>query len=274
MSCVDGIKMPHHGRPCDDYFRVGNDSPTTPIASQFAYLLEPLSKHGGVDVFLFQQIDPHNSNSREDALLACKLYTNHDMFNAGTGNFAFCFYENEQSDPLYPFLESSATDIWYTYQYAYKLNRMKGLVHQLYGLYMGNKYAKQFSIHREYQYGYKIRLRPDTAFLSVTPMLVRSMFATNPNAPTSVQFANCEVFGSCSGGVEDTFNVGLADDMDHYFDRYVDLTEKEFIYAPFSEYKWWNPESWMIGLLKVRYNISVEMNNEFRVIVVRTKDWK
>lgn len=275
-TCADGILMPSH-QPCITYFSMDIKSSdgfayNTPIGTQLLYLILPLSRQGGVDVFLFAQT---TSTFQETADEICNLYSRHSVFNSSSGNNIFCFQDTEEEE-LPPFVESSSTDIWYTYQFGYRVPKMKTLIRQLYGLYRGNEYSKQHSIHREKEYTFKVRLRPDTAFFAEIPRLEREMFINKENEkiagpfyPTSIQYPNCKVFGNCETAAQDSFNFGISTDMDHYFDRYIDMTQKPFLLSPFKNYKWWNSESWMEGLMNKRYNVSLDMNDDFKAFIVR-----
>jgi hypothetical protein len=82
----------------------------------------------------------------------------------------------------------------------------------------------------------------------------------------TVYYANERIF---TYGVEDSFNIGEAEDMDHLLDRYIDFTEKPFINRYYKTQKRWNSESFLLGVMESRYNICVRSNEDIRMQKLR-----
>jgi hypothetical protein len=70
-----------------------------------------------------------------------------------------------------------------------------------------------------------------------------------------------------TNGAEDSFNVGYADDMDHLLDRYVDFTTYPY---PDASIRQWNAEQYLVGLMKVRYNLCLQWLADIWMVPLRS----
>lgn len=114
--------------------------------------------------------------------------------------------------------------------------------------------AKEYALLKNFQYTYKVRLRPDLAMVKPLPPLDKLTFR-DPNSkdcPSTVYFPNGQIF-YISG--EDSFNIGYAEDVDKVLDRYIDLIAKPFIQSNYGRSRSWSSESNLQAILKQRYNI-------------------
>jgi hypothetical protein len=57
--------------------------------------------------------------------------------------------------------------------------------------------------------------------------------------------------------------------MDRVLDRYLDMTATAFLYNAYRGQKFWNSESFLIGLLRDRYHICFESNLDIVIVLIR-----
>lgn len=130
-------------RPDKSFYMFGFDDPETPILTQLSSLIEPFAKHGGVDMFIYIQVDPRSHLSTNasawDGHLdtfepsigdtkMCEIYSKDPIFADETGNKVFCLteFEKELSDPII-----GNYSFWKTYSNEKYAPEM--LLQQLYG---------------------------------------------------------------------------------------------------------------------------------------------
>jgi hypothetical protein len=72
---------------------------------------------------------------------------------------------------------------------------------QLYGIYRANMGCKQYAQLHQFEYKYKIRLRPDTAVVKAFPPYSSMDFDPKPNCEAgSIYFANKVIYKSGNEG--------------------------------------------------------------------------
>jgi hypothetical protein len=158
-------------------------------------------------------------------------------------------------------------------------------------MYKGNLGCKQFSIANNIRYTHKIRVRPDSGkiiykLIHMRPEVIYNclsiyklinttlfflglldffppynLFDFGPNAEkgcnSTIFYSNTAIIKAIGG--QDLFAVGLAKDMDNYFDLYLDLISKplpKFI----QQYSIWMAEEFMLNNLLEKYAICLDMN--------------
>jgi hypothetical protein len=137
-------------------------------------------------------------------------------------------------------------------------------------MYRANMAAKQYALMKQFTYKYKIRLRPDVALTKPMPLPYQLDYTCSDSTCSKIiYFPNP---GILQIGAEDTFNIGEAEAMDHVLDRYVDVTTKSFIVSRWRNHRYWNSESFLIAMLKERYNVSLRGHNEIWMLVLRKPD--
>jgi hypothetical protein len=137
-------------------------------------------------------------------------------------------------------------------------------------MYRANMAAKQYALMKEFTYKYKIRLRPDVALVQPMPLPNQMNFTCyDSTCAKIIYYPNPKIL---TVGSEDTFNIGEAETMDHVLDRYVDLTTKRFIKNRWRTRPFWNSESFLIALLKEKYNVSLRSHNDIWMLVLRKPD--
>lgn len=139
------------------------------------------------------------------------------------------------------------------------------LLQQLYGLYRANTAAKEYALSNNIKYTYKVRLRPDTAIVKPLPLSLGEIKFSDDKCKGIIYFplTMFYIFGS-----QDSFNIGLADDMDIVLDRYVDLTTKPFKYRPWGNHGFWSSESYLYALLEERYSLCLNEMNDLWVVLI------
>jgi hypothetical protein len=251
----------------------GPNDPTTPVETIIQWLFEIIiSQGGGLDVFYYVQAHPDHNNSEWDGNPAtfaptvgdtrvCEPFLNHNLFN-NTGNRFFCLVE-----PELQLLNSmtNANPAWETYGYGEMIFAREQLLQQLYGTYRANMAAKQFSVATGVVYRYKLRVRPDVALTRPFVSYDKLKFnATEAGGCRTIIIPNKAIM---TNGAEDSFNVGYADDMDHLLDRYVDFTTYPY---PDASIRQWNAEQYLVGLMKVRYNLCLQWLADIWMVPLRS----
>lgn len=198
----------------------GDEDPETPIATILEWVIKPLALYGGVDVFIYIQVDrkyessppvwdgdPFTYEQTLGDISMCKLYSEHAIFQANRGNHVYCLNEYEQ-ELSNPFIENFP--FWSYYYYADIPLSKEMLLQQLYGIYRANLGSKQIELSKGFKYSYKLRLRPDVAAVKEFPILdAIKVHEVNSNCPTTIWYPSLIFYRL--GGAEDSFNFGLAE---------------------------------------------------------------
>jgi len=119
----------------------------TPISTQLEFFIQPLAEYGGVDLFMYIQVDPRSNISTNASLwdghldsfeptigdtTMCDLYGKDAIFANNTGNNVFCLveFEHEISNP-----SIDAYGFWASYSFVLNGERWakEQLLQQLYG---------------------------------------------------------------------------------------------------------------------------------------------
>lgn len=124
----------------------GGDDPPTPIRTCLEWLIAPLAKAGGVDLFIYIPVDrntTYNKNWDGNPATyepypgdpkACELYSQSPIFQEHTGNKVFCLieFEKELTDEfIYHY------DFWGSYFFPHS-NAKEVFLQQEYGKYRAN----------------------------------------------------------------------------------------------------------------------------------------
>jgi hypothetical protein len=215
----------------------GAADPPSSVQTQIEWLMKPLTEWGGIDVFMYVEAHAEDSSNVWDGnpaifkprigdTTACEIYSYHPIFHNGTGNRFFCLVEEEVS-LINTFVANFST--WTRYSYGNRTGMVEQALRQYYGMYRANHACKQFAAANNVHYTYKIRLRPDTALVKPFPKWSDFRFRdTSPNCRKHIYYASKRIYNN---GNEDWFNVGLAEDMDHILDRYIDFTTEIFYWT-------------------------------------------
>ena len=161
------------------------------------------------------------------------------------------------------------------------------LLNMMYTTWKCNQMVHEYQTLSGTEYAYKIRLRTDTAFLAPIPSVLDLDFGP-PTAPVQdITMPNVDVtaFPPCEstirissrkaypGGLEDSFGIGRAADMDYRLSDYVQFTQGNY-----SENKWlmlggepWNHEGFLSGYLRLR-RICLQQDDRIRMVIVRLKN--
>lgn len=253
----------------------GPDDPLTPSASIIKHMLEQLANTTGLDVFMYVDYEPKNVEfqwdgkaasyqpSPRDDHAACKIFSNSPIFHNHTGNHFFCLYEQEKV------LMTSWIANYTMWENCQHKGYAEQVLQQLYGMYQANQAAIQYAHANHIHYAYKIRLRPDTAIIQPFPDIRTLDFSmpakTAKHCKTKILFSSLAIFRM---GNPDWFNVGLASDMNHLLNRYLD-----FVYEPFPKAlqnkKEWILEEHLMALMQEKYGVCLHDAKNILMIVVR-----
>ena len=280
------------------------DDPPTPIETILQWLFQVIvAQGGGLDVFYYVQAHPEVNNSGWNGLPnsyqpsvsdshVCNLFLNHSLFTNTSGNRFFCLVEPEMR-LLTPWMD--ANQAWSTYNYAHLgLHAREQFVQQLYGMYRANVGAKQYALANSITYTYKLRVRPDVALIKPFSTYDQFNFGDGVNATkNTLSFSTgstttictkrifCPHAGLMVNGAMDSFNIGLAEDMDHLLDRYVDFTTLPFpellptsksnANATTTAVKKWMAEDYLVALMRTRYNICIVSAPDILMVTIRSK---
>jgi hypothetical protein len=259
----------------------------TPIETMLQYVIEPIARYGGIDLFIFVQVrrsdenipwngDPYTFQPKIGDRNICNLYAASPAFR-NTSNRVFCMtqYEEKLSNI---FIHNNP--IWKDYIYL-EPHADEQLLQQLYAIYQGNLASKQYAQSAGIEYKYKIRIRPDTAVFAPIPAFDKLGLYSNPvensSCKRNILFPNPYLY---EHGVFDSFNIGLASDMDLLLDRFIDITTSSNPKEALEKYsgaspEWrWKTETNMMQVLKLRYNICVIANLDIKMLMTRKQDHK
>jgi hypothetical protein len=250
-----------------------NDPPST-AATIIEWLFKPLARKFPLDVFMYLTAHPEHTNENWDGrpesyepevgdTRGCEIFSSNDVFN-NTGNRFFCLVEPEvelmnQWIQRYSFWGHYYTSVG-------PPPRMKEqALQQLYAMYRANLACKQFALAKGLTYSYKIRLRPDTAFVKPFPDISVFDFAgRDARNVGTIYYANRRVYNN---GNEDWFNVGRAEHMDHLLDRYIDFISLPLLHS--SSRAWFTLEESLVGTMGIRYGITMGNHNDIWMVVIR-----
>eukprot|EP01038_Epipyxis_sp_PR26KG_P005261 gene5261-7310_t len=248
----------------------GPDDPPTTALTIIEWLLKPIARTHGVDVFMYLTANPLFENTPWDGSAfnyepklndfnGCKVFSDNPFFQ-GTGNKFFCQIEPE-SELMTPFLLNFT--MWKTCSH---VAMKEQVLQQLYGLYRANLGVKQYMLASGTEYKYKIRMRPDIALVKEFPPLTSFDFSPPHGAPcrSMIYYANKHIYKS---GNEDWFDIGLTEDMDHLLDRYVDFVSTPFLSS--SHKAWWDLEDHLTGLMHSRYGVCMGPKDDIWMVVIR-----
>jgi hypothetical protein len=218
-------------------------------------MLKPIALETGIDVFMYLTANPANNDVPWDGTAfnyepklgdttGCEIFSKSDLFQ-NTGNKFFCLIEPE-IELMNSFILNNT--MWKTCSHVtYK----EQVLQQLYALFRANLGVKQYMVSQGFEYKYKIRLRPDTAVVKEFPRLSTLDFGpSSQHCQGTILYANKHIYKS---GNEDWFNIGLASDMDHLLDRYIDFVATPFLSS--SRKPWWDLEDHLTGLMQQRYKV-------------------
>jgi hypothetical protein len=251
----------------------GAADPLSTIQTQIEWLMKPLTEWGGLDVFMYVDSRPDDKNYVWDGnpasfrpqrgdITACKPYSDNSIFHNGTGNRFFCLVEDEVA-LMNQFVRNFST--WS--RYSYNSERMnEQALRQVYSMSRANLACKQFATAYGIHYTFKIRLRPDTAFVKPIGPLSNMLFR-NPSVQCKKQiyYANTHIYHN---GNEDWFNIGLSQDMDHLLDRYHDLTT-EIFYGLKPGRNYFDLEDWLTQIMATKYGVCMGPHESIWMVVIR-----
>lgn len=252
----------------------GPQDPPSTAATIVEWLFKPLARKHPVDVFMYLTAHPETNNSNWNGspetyepqagdTRGCEIFSNNEVFKK-TGNNFFCLVE-----PEVQLMNNWIWDFPYWKQYYTAVGpppQMKEqALQQLYAMYKANLACKQFALATGVSYAYKIRLRPDIAFLHPFPDLEAFDFNGRGSTPNGfIFFANKRVYNN---GNEDWFNIGRAENMDHLLDRYNDLISMPILHS--SVRAWFTLEENLVGTMGQRYGIGMGYHNDVWMVVIR-----
>ena len=253
----------------------GADDPPTVILTQIEWFLKPLAEHGGLDVFMFVDAHPEDANyewngnpatfrPRPGDTTACRPYSDHPLFHT-TGSKFFCMVEAE-TQLMNGFIRNFSS--WQ--RYAFHGERMyEQALRQYYDMYRANLAAKQYAVANNIKYTYKVRLRPDTAFVRPAPDFATIQFklSNHPDCNSMVYYSQKRIRNGNNVN-EDWFNFGLTADMDRVLDRYQDFTT-ELFHGLKPGRNFFNLESHMLQTMYSKYRICMQQHVDFWVVVIR-----
>lgn len=256
----------------------GNEDPPTPIQTILEFLMKPIAIYGGLDVFMFVTAhpetnmsnwngDPYDFEPEINNTNVCEPYLKSPIFHPYTGNKFFCIVEPEETLMTNFILNNS---LWDTYTYGKVLKLREQVLQQYYGMYRANIAAKQYALMKNIKYTYKIRLRPDLAITQVFDKIDQLYYGPDPanQCVATVYCPNHYIYGN---GAEDSFNMGLAEDMDKILDRYVDFTQYPFVYRA-SNKGHWDLEDHLLGVLE-KYKLCFKSESALWLVVIRKQAW-
>lgn len=252
----------------------GAQDPPSTAGTIIEWLFKPLARKRGLDVFMYQTAHPGYNNSDWDGrpetyepmigdMRVCEVFSQNDVFN-NTGNRFFCLVEPE-NELLNPFIAAFPTwKVYYTGNGApHRLEEQA--LQQLYAMFQGNQAAKQYSIASGANYKYKIRLRPDTAFLKPFPEPDTLNFGPlHAGSVGTIYYANRHIYNN---GNEDWFNIGLANHMDILFNRYLDFTSEPLLHSSHKDH--FTMENFLEEMLGIRYNLALTGYDDIWMVVIR-----
>ena len=276
LTWASGMIKPSHASRM-----FGSVDPETPAKCLIEWLFKRLHEQGGLDVFYYVTASLTANASEWDgnplfyqASLGdhriCEVFADPKIFNKRTGNHFFCVIEPEQQ-LLTNFLKNFT--MWKGRGELYGSDKMnEQALQQYYGHYRGNLAAKQYALMKNITYTHKVRMRPDTPLTRPLPNLTTFEFNYGPQyhpdgklkCSSTVYYPNKAV-----GGHNDWFNIGLAKDMDHVLDRYIDFISTSFeeIY-PFGTQ--WNLEDHLEYLMLNKYSICLSHAIEIWMVAIRS----
>lgn len=222
------------------------NTPPTPIKAFLEWVVQPIAKHGGVDLFIYMPVyqttnisksvnwdgDPFTYTPYPGDTRACHLYSDNPIFAAHTGNKVFCLAEYDHI-LLDRFIKHHRVwSLYYDKIHRYReYNAWEIFLQQEYGKYRGNQAAKQYSVLSNIKYKYKIRTRHDeTAAKEFPPLSSLKFHGINEVMCGRKTRPFCFHPTEKSNGGEgvDSFHIALSEDADHYLDRYIDLHTIEY----------------------------------------------
>lgn len=166
-------------------------------------VLDVLATHGGYDLFVVEPGEkPHDS--RWSIL--------NDATVSATGAPNQVFYLQGGAEPPIPYNEADPR--WrVTFYYAANFTRIQQFLYQMRHLRICNEAVKAHEARTGVRYTYKMRLRPDLAWLKPIPPPHTLL---GPANTSTLLMASREWQ---TGGNEDIFALGLSRSMDIFFDR-------------------------------------------------------
>lgn len=134
---------------------------------------------------------------------------------------------------------------------------------------LANQAAQQYASSAGVEYKYKIRLRPDTAFIEPFPDIDTLDFTGHKltNSEGTIYYPGRGFL--YNGGNEDGFNVGVAKHMDALLDRYIDFTTKP-VYRSRNK-RDFTMEDYLEYNMAMRYNVTLVGHPDINMVVVRVK---
>lgn len=172
---------------------------------------------------------------------------------------------------MFLYLGGSEPDLWYNQSDIERWNNffytkrvgfprvhtlIQQFMYQLKHLKYCNSLVKQHELKLGIKYTYKMRLRPDFAWIQPIPPI-----STIDLSPSNILISTKLFYG---GGNEDTFGFGLSKTMDIYFDRFP------FVHTYPTPNHTWTAEEF-VSLYMLSNNIKLIQNNEFRTFPVMEK---
>ena len=149
---------------------------------------------------------------------------------------------------------------------------------QYYGMYRANRGSKQFAIMNNFEYKYKIRCRPDSAFTRPFPSLETFNFHSTVvgdgkgrrGCKEMIYFSNKFI----DHGHNDYFAVGITFVMDILLDRYLDFTENNNFFLLLNgnvtgQMPHWTLEEHLESLLYHKYGICLDFHSAIWIVLVR-----
>ena len=267
----------------------GATDPPTPALTMVEFLFKSLvDQDFHIDVFMYvsanskKRIEDWNGNPLQydptlADTLACQVFSNNRFFSKNSSNNFFCLVEPERN-LLNPWIREFAM-----YNRSslgvYGSDAMKEqALQQYYGMYRGNRGAKQFSIMNNFEYKYKIRMRPDSALTRPFPALDTFNFHSTVVADGKgrrgckemVYFSNKFI----DHGHNDYFAIGISSVMDILFDRYLDFTENNNFFLlrngnSTGTVDHWILEDYFENVLYYKYGICLDFHSAIWLVLVR-----
>jgi hypothetical protein len=237
----------------------------------------PLAKYGGFDLFVLRTGRVRNATTGvlPPPISAPEWNGGYDALQPNSTNWRgepnnmILFDKGEQhslqyneSDPRWR--NSYGARKWRNSRGAHVLTKItvQTLLHMALDQQLCNQMVQNYSARTQIKYAYKMRLRPDMAFVAPMPPLHTLDFG-NRNAP-NVLVSSGKVW---PGGNQDTFGVGEADVMDVYFDRLPYLHTDSWMDGRVG----WTTEGFLEHYLKSRMNATIREHDSIQAVTVRTK---
>ena len=243
-------------------------------------LFDPLA-FGGFDLFVVRRgplcaygpnhtlaptSEPSASNGGYDALRP-------DSVNwQGVPNRMIVHQKGEEHSLPY----NASSPLWRNYLYTYKVRHaaegyhrkawqqavyIQAVLHLMHDQHLCNEMVRNHSQRMNLTYAYKVRLRPDMAFLAPLPPLHTLDFGA-PGAE-HVLVTTATVF---AGGNQDSFAIGRARVMDVYLSRYLEL----HAYKAVSR---WTTEGFLMDHLWLSVNATIKEHPEIQGAIVRLRNF-